>query len=165
MNIFHQLRSGGDKDFADVYAEVPWLEFKERPDQDDEELIKRWAAMPADVPRGFKSHASPGPHMDFHPNVKYVVVMRNPEEAICSFYPFLSNHNPELFKVCVLWTKLPYISESPPFPVGILVVFAQRKHLPQAVGDARRSARWHDKAARLPLLLRQHRYDLHWRAP
>ena len=29
--------------------------------------------------RGFKSHASPGNSMDFHPEVKYVVVFRDPE--------------------------------------------------------------------------------------
>jgi hypothetical protein len=27
MNIFHQLRSGGDPDFKDLYAQVPWIEF------------------------------------------------------------------------------------------------------------------------------------------
>src|ERR1043165_69525 len=26
LNIVHQLRSGGDPDLRDVYAEVPWLE-------------------------------------------------------------------------------------------------------------------------------------------
>lgn len=24
MNIFHQLKTGGDPDFKDIYAEVPW---------------------------------------------------------------------------------------------------------------------------------------------
>ena len=89
--------------------------------------------MPEDVPRAFKSHASPGPHMDFDekrkcealtcplcslpfvscsmpssscplpqalslacliplPIVADVVVFRNPEEALCSFYPFLNSH-------------------------------------------------------------------------
>ena len=36
MNIFHQLKTGGDPDFKDIYAEVPWSEFKEGPDQPDE---------------------------------------------------------------------------------------------------------------------------------
>eukprot|EP00964_Phaeocystis_antarctica_P016810 scaffold9251_cov85-Phaeocystis_antarctica.AAC.1 len=48
MNIFHQLRTGGDPDFKDIYAEVPWSEFKERPDQPDEELLERWEKMPAE---------------------------------------------------------------------------------------------------------------------
>ena len=59
MNIFHQLRTGGDPDFKDIYAEVPWLEFKERPDQPDEELLERWKQLPS--PRAFKSHSMPGP--------------------------------------------------------------------------------------------------------
>lgn len=42
MNIFHQLRTGGDPDMKDVYAEVPWIEFKEYPGQSDEELLERW---------------------------------------------------------------------------------------------------------------------------
>ena len=59
MNIFHQLRTGGDPDFKDIYAEVPWPEFKERPDQPDEELVERWKQLPS--PRAFKSHSMPGP--------------------------------------------------------------------------------------------------------
>ena len=59
MNIFHQLRTGGDPDFKDIYAEVPWPEFKERPDQPDEELLERWRQLPS--PRAFKSHSIPGP--------------------------------------------------------------------------------------------------------
>ena len=42
MNIFHQLRTGGDPDMKDVYAEVPWVELKEYPGQSDEELLERW---------------------------------------------------------------------------------------------------------------------------
>ena len=54
-----QLRTGGDPDFKDIYAEVPWPEFKERPDQPDEELLERWEKMPS--PRAFKTHSMPGP--------------------------------------------------------------------------------------------------------
>jgi len=31
MNIVHQLRSGGDRDFDDVYRDVPWLEIVPAP--------------------------------------------------------------------------------------------------------------------------------------
>ena len=31
MNIVHQLRTGGDPGFKDIYIEVPWLEFVEGP--------------------------------------------------------------------------------------------------------------------------------------
>ena len=89
MNIFHQLRTGGDPDFKDIYAEVPWSEFKERPDQPDEELLERWEKMPAEVPRAFKTHSQPGPEgapmpemgcfAAYREDLKYVVVMRNPE--------------------------------------------------------------------------------------
>lgn len=52
MNIVHQLFQGGDADFEDIYAQVPWLEFMERPDQKPEELYERWDKMPS--PRAFK---------------------------------------------------------------------------------------------------------------
>jgi hypothetical protein len=28
MNIVHQLRTGGDADFLDIYREVPWVELR-----------------------------------------------------------------------------------------------------------------------------------------
>ena len=31
MNIVHQLRSGGDGEFSDIYHEVPWLELVPAP--------------------------------------------------------------------------------------------------------------------------------------
>ena len=101
MNIFHQLRTGGDANFQDICSQVPWPEFKERPDQPDEELIDRWAALPTNVPRapsrrttrrtGGRTTAT------FRDDMKYVVVVRNPEEAIVSFKPFLAAHSLELF--------------------------------------------------------------------
>ena len=61
----------------------------ERPDQPDEELLERWKNMPADVPRAFKTHSMPGPgggaapemgcFATYREDLKYVVVMRNPE--------------------------------------------------------------------------------------
>ena len=99
MNIFHQLVSKGDPDFEDIYAEVPWVEFKEGPDQSDEELLERWAKMAS--PRGFKTHSfpntQPGGMMEYRDDLKYVVVVRNPEEALVSFKPFLQSFNPKLF--------------------------------------------------------------------
>ena len=72
---------------------------RERPEQSDEELLARWEAMPRDVPRFFKTHASPGPQMDFDESRRYIVVFRSPEEALCSFYPFLRDHSEELWKL------------------------------------------------------------------
>jgi len=107
MNIFHQLRTGGDADFKDIYAEVPWPEFRERPDQPDEELVERWSKMPS--PRAFKTHSMPGPEgrpmpemgafATYREDLKYVVVVRNPEEAVVSFKPFLAAHNPKLWEL------------------------------------------------------------------
>eukprot|EP00560_Eucampia_antarctica_P007618 CAMPEP_0197828150 /NCGR_PEP_ID=MMETSP1437-20131217/4787_1 /TAXON_ID=49252 ORGANISM="Eucampia antarctica, Strain CCMP1452" /NCGR_SAMPLE_ID=MMETSP1437 /ASSEMBLY_ACC=CAM_ASM_001096 /LENGTH=312 /DNA_ID=CAMNT_0043429275 /DNA_START=50 /DNA_END=988 /DNA_ORIENTATION=+ len=103
MNIFHQLRTGGDPDLKDIYAEVPWLEFKERPDQPNEELLERWKKIPDSVRRGFKSHSQPGEGPGdfavYREDVKYVVLVRSPEEAIVSFKPFLEAHSKEIWKL------------------------------------------------------------------
>ena len=69
----------------------------EYPGQTPAELLARWDALPVGVRRGFKTHASPGHVMDFHPSVKYLVVMCNPEEAIASFHPFIGMHSDEAF--------------------------------------------------------------------
>src|SRR5258708_10978191 len=59
MNIVHQLRSGGDPTFVDIYAEVPWLEIVPGPDRALDELVAAFDAMPRDRRRAFKSHAAP----------------------------------------------------------------------------------------------------------
>merc|ERR550537_2103515 len=99
MNIFHQLKTGGDPKFRDIYEEVPWAEFMCYPGQKEEELLEKWEKMPKDVPRAFKTHASPGDFCTLRPNCKYVVVVRNPEEAMVSFKPFLEQHNPKLWEL------------------------------------------------------------------
>ena len=46
MNIVYQLLTGGDPDFEDIYAEVPWLEILTRPGMPLQELLDRstpWA--------------------------------------------------------------------------------------------------------------------------
>lgn len=101
MNIVHQLRSGGDASFADIYAEVPWLEILPRPGVTSEELVASFDAMPSDRRRAFKTHAGP-PTLPFQragagPDVRYVVVVRNPDEAVASFRPFISSHSDAWF--------------------------------------------------------------------
>lgn len=54
------------------------MQFKERPDQPDEELLDRWKEMPA--PRAFKSHSMPGDpaagaFCQYREDMKYVVVL------------------------------------------------------------------------------------------
>jgi hypothetical protein len=94
MNIVHQLRAGGDPEFEDIYAEVPWLEFVDHPRRTVDEIVARIDAMPTDRRRAFKSH-SPPPLLPIIDHVKYVVVARNPEEAIGSLRPFMAQHTPE----------------------------------------------------------------------
>src|ERR1700730_19326810 len=54
MNIVHQLRSGGDASFADIYVEVPWLELVPRPDSSLDGLVAAFDAMLRDRRRAFK---------------------------------------------------------------------------------------------------------------
>ena len=96
MNIVHQLISGGTADFQDIYAEVPWIEFLGHPGETHEDVVARVAAMPQGRRSAFKTHSAP-PAVPFvrpgaGPDVKYIVVMRNPEEAVVSLRPFFAKH-------------------------------------------------------------------------
>ncbi len=96
MNVVHQLLTGGSADFDSIYGVVSWPEFVERPGQPAQEVLDRIAAMPASRRRAFKTHAGP-PELPFveagsGKDVKYVVVARNPEEALVSFKLFLDQH-------------------------------------------------------------------------
>jgi hypothetical protein len=93
MNIVHQLRTGGDPTVRDIYEEVPWLEFWEKPTQSTKQLIAKFDAMPKDQMRAFKTHSAIGQNSnDYNPELKYVVVMRNPADSAASFVPFLAAH-------------------------------------------------------------------------
>ena len=96
MNIVHQLLTGGDPDFEDIYSEVPWIEILTRPGMPVEELLDRVGRMRRDRPRAFKSHAAPPvlPYVDpaVGPDLRYIMVVRNPEEALVSAKPFLEKH-------------------------------------------------------------------------
>ena len=101
MNIVHQLRTGGDPDFADIYVEVPWLELKSAPNVTREERIAKFDGMPRDRRRAFKTHSAPGPLPYHEPgtgkDVKYVVVVRHPDEAIASMRLFIAAHSDAWF--------------------------------------------------------------------
>jgi len=103
MNIVHQLREKGDRTFDDIYAEVKWIEAMDKPGCTVEEMAKKVDDMPDTRPRAFKSHAAP-PMLPFKDNVKYVVIMRNPEEALVSMKNFTENHSKEFLK---LWGMPP----------------------------------------------------------
>lgn len=101
MNIVHQLLAGAPGDFRDIYEEVPWVEFIAYPGQPVQEVVDRIEAMPTTARRAFKTHSAP-PDAPFlaageGPDVKYVVVFRNPEEALVSFRPFLEQHSDAWF--------------------------------------------------------------------
>jgi hypothetical protein len=97
MNIVHQLRSGGDQDFASIYAEVPWIEFVPTPESRPEDLIAGFDRMSADRRRAFKTHSPAGVVPYFAPgsgpDVQYVVLVRNPDEAIAALPPFTASHS------------------------------------------------------------------------
>lgn len=117
MNIVYQLLNGGDPDFADIYAEVPWIELLERPDQPAREVLDRIAAMPASRPRAFKTHSAPPEIPYLEPSadgtVRYIVVCRNPEEALVSARPFLADHTEAWFE---LWGVPKAALTRPDFP-------------------------------------------------
>ena len=103
MNIVHQLREGGDPDFEDLYVEVPWLELVAGPNVTRSQRLANFEAMPANRRRVFKTHSPPGPLPYRAPgsgrDVKYVVVVRNPEEAAVSMHPFIAAHSDAWFRL------------------------------------------------------------------
>jgi len=102
MNIVHQLLTGGTAEFRDIYQEVPWIEFVGYPGEPHDDIRNRLEAMPVGRPRAFKTHSAPPalPFIKEGAQMKYIVVFRNPEEALVSFRPFLAQHSDEWF---ALW--------------------------------------------------------------
>jgi len=103
MNIVYQLLTGGDTDFKEIYEEVPWLEFVGYPGQPIQEILDRVDKMRTDRRRAFKTHSAP-PVVPFlksgsERELKYVVVFRNPEEAMVSFRQFMDQHTDEFYKL------------------------------------------------------------------
>ena len=117
MNIVYQLLTGGDPDFDDIYAEVPWIELRTRPDMPAQEMLDRIAKMSNARPRAFKSHAAPPVLPYVKPvagtDVRYIVVVRNPEEALVSVKPFFEKHTDEWFE---LWNMPKAGVTRPDFP-------------------------------------------------
>jgi aryl sulfotransferase len=117
MNIVHQLRSGGDPDLDDIYAEVPWLELIPKPDTVRADLVARFDAMTHDRRRAFKTHSAAGdlPYVapGSGPDVRYLVVVRNPDEAIASLRPFIASHSDAWFD---LWQMPKEAVVGPDFP-------------------------------------------------
>jgi hypothetical protein len=80
---------------------VPWLEIVPRPGYPTDDLVAAFDRMPRDRRRAFKSHAAP-PTLPYQRpgsgvDVRYVVVVRNPDEALASFRPFIAAHSDAWF--------------------------------------------------------------------
>lgn len=80
QQIFHTLRTGGDMDFDDISRVVPWIETSTMLGLDLETPQKA-------EPRGFKSHL---PYDAIPPGAKAIVSLRDPKDALVSFYHFTS---------------------------------------------------------------------------
>lgn len=80
QQMCHQIRTGGDMDFEDIYYVVPWTchfgDLKQDPNADQRA-----------EPRCFKSHQAPSAL--YGAKCKYIYTIRNPEKAYVSFYSFL----------------------------------------------------------------------------
>mmetsp|Transcript_127874 Transcript_127874/g.370067 ORF Transcript_127874/g.370067 Transcript_127874/m.370067 type:complete len:327 (-) Transcript_127874:79-1059(-) len=88
QQICHQLRSaehGGDMAFDEISEVVPWLELAHDQKQD---LEAPQYGHYEGLPRIFKSHAWEG-HCPKFP--KTIVVLRNPEDVVVSFYKFFED--------------------------------------------------------------------------
>ncbi len=120
MNIVHQLRTGGDPDILDIYLDVPWLELVPGPGTTREDIVRTIDSMPQDRRRAFKTHAAPE-MLPYHRSgsgidVRYVVVMRSPDEVLASFYPFVGAHSEQ-------WYSLWGIDKQTFVPPSILACF------------------------------------------
>jgi hypothetical protein len=86
--ICHQLRSasnGGDMSFSEISEVIPWLELAYDQGQD---LEAPQYGNDQDLPRFFKTHA----WNDHCPKFsKTIVVLRNPNDVMLSFYDFFED--------------------------------------------------------------------------
>ena len=81
QQICHGLRSGGDMTFKEVSWVVPWLE-RGHIFGIDSRLAQPYA------PRVFKTHL---PYAQINKGARYIHVIRDPKDALVSFYGFLSH--------------------------------------------------------------------------
>ena len=79
QQIFHTLRTRGDMDFDDISRVVPWIETAKV-------LSLDINAPQRAEPRGFKSHMG---YDAIPPGAKAIVSLRDPKDALVSFYRFM----------------------------------------------------------------------------
>lgn len=87
QQILHQLRSGGDAEFASIFEVIPWLEIQ-REGKTWSEIIAEFDSI--DSPRVFKTHCtySQTPGVD---KAKIILSSRDPRDCCVSFYHHLMN--------------------------------------------------------------------------
>ncbi|MEM7074174.1 MAG: sulfotransferase domain-containing protein [Pseudomonadota bacterium] len=78
QQIVHGLRSGGDMSFDEISAVVPWIELAH-------DMGIDISAPQAQTPRAFKSHLT---WHDIPKGGRYIVVLRDPLDAMVSMYRF-----------------------------------------------------------------------------
>ena len=81
QQIVHGLRTRGSMDFDDISRVVPWINMAHDVD------IDIYAPQVAH-PRAFKTHT---PFNELQPGGKYIVVLRNPYDALLSHYHFFED--------------------------------------------------------------------------
>lgn len=79
QQITHQLRSGGDMSFADIYDVQPWISLHPLYRGPAQDVIQHFE------PRVFKSHNR---LMDLKGNAKQIVTLRDPVNTASSMYEF-----------------------------------------------------------------------------
>src|SRR3954447_2960755 len=77
QQIVHSLRTRGDMNFEEITAVVPWLEMADALGLDLE--------APQPFPRAYKSHLN---WNDVPKGGRYVISIREPKDALVSFYRF-----------------------------------------------------------------------------
>lgn len=125
MNIVYQLREKGNRNFDDIYEELKWIEASlcsllshlciysylpimhyvhstspqamDSPTATEADMIHKIDTFTPHKPRAFKTHSSP-PALPFRSDVKYLVVVRNPEEVVVSFKSFAAKHSPDFLR-------------------------------------------------------------------
>ena len=91
QQILYQMRSGGDPDFDNIDAVVPWLE-RPREGKSWQQVLDEYDALPR--PRLFKTHctAEQTPGLG---TASIVLTVRDPRECCVSFYHHLMNMTDE----------------------------------------------------------------------
>ncbi len=87
QQILHQLRSGGDQEFASIFDVVPWLEIP-REGKTWSEIITEFDAI--DSPRVFKTHCT-YPQTPGVDKANIILSSRDPRDCCVSFYHHMMN--------------------------------------------------------------------------